>query len=165
MSSPSKALSALYEGHHRWLYTWLYRRLGCSEVAADLAHDTFLRVLVRDRQAGSIKEPRSYLATIARGLSVDHLRRKKLEQAFMQAISELPESEVPNPEVQCMVMETLIRVDRLLNGLKPRVRTAFLMSRVDGMSYPEIARALGVSLSSVEKYMACALLHCLKALD
>lgn len=163
MSADSKTLTSLYQRHHPWLRTWLYRRLGCSEAAADLAQDTFLRVLARDRRTGSLKEPRAYLVTIAHGLSVDHMRRKRLEQALLRAISELPQGEVPGPEIQCMVMETLIRIDRLLSGLKPRVRSAFLMSRVEGMSYSEIARTMGVSLSSVEKYMARALLHCLTA--
>ena len=51
----------------------------------------------------------------------------------------------------------------MLDGLKPKVRQVFLMSRLDGLTYLAIAEQLAISLSSVEKYMAKAMLHCYKA--
>ncbi|MNU05701.1 putative RNA polymerase sigma factor FecI [compost metagenome] len=51
-------------------------------------------------------------------------------------------------------------MDALLDGLPPKVRTAFLLSRLDGLGYKEIAAQLGVSLRSVESYMAKAIRHC-----
>ena len=57
------AVSHLYQDHHGWLQGWLRRRLGCAENAADLAQDTFVKVLV-SRQAARIDEPRAFLTTI-----------------------------------------------------------------------------------------------------
>jgi DNA-directed RNA polymerase specialized sigma24 family protein len=48
----------------------------------------------------------------------------------------------------------------LLDGLSAKARTAFLMSRLEGLAYKEIAARLGVSVASVEKYMAAAVRHC-----
>ncbi|WZB75780.1 sigma factor [Achromobacter insuavis] len=42
---PTSILKTLYAEHHGWLRSWLRRKLGCPEQAADLAQDTFLRVL------------------------------------------------------------------------------------------------------------------------
>jgi RNA polymerase sigma factor (sigma-70 family) len=108
----------------------------------------------------TIHEPRGYLATIGHGLVVDHVRRRELERAYLEAIAHLPEPEAPSPEVRLLLLETLARIDALLDGLTPKARTAFLLSRLEGLSYPEIAERLGVSLSSVEKYMAAAVRHC-----
>ncbi len=58
--------------------------------AADLAHDTFVRILGR-RQRDAIQEPRAYLATIANGLVVSHWRRRTLEQAWLDALKAQPE--------------------------------------------------------------------------
>ena len=55
-------------------------------------------------------------------------------------------------------------IDALLDGLKPRTRRVFLLSRLEGKSYPAIARQLQVSLSTVEKDMAQALRHCYQVL-
>ena len=62
-----------------------------------------------------------------------------------------------------ILLQTLTRIDALLDGLRPRVRTAFLLSRLEGLGYQAIAGRLGVSVSSVEKYMATAIRHCFLA--
>jgi RNA polymerase sigma-70 factor (ECF subfamily) len=152
-------LSLLYLGHHDWLRGWLRKKLGCPHHAADLAHDTFLRVMLKE-EVDTIREPRAYLTTIAHGLVVDHARRRELERAYLETITRLPEPEIPSPETRLLLLETLVRIDALLDGLNPKARTVFLLSRLEGLSYPEIAECLGVSLSSVEKYMAKAVRHC-----
>jgi RNA polymerase sigma-70 factor (ECF subfamily) len=153
------SIESLYIAHHSWLQGWLRRRLGNSFDASDLAHDTFVRVLAR-RQIPALQEPRSYLSTIARGLVVDHWRRRELEQAWLATLSILPESEVPSPEQRLVFLEALVEIDRLLDTLKPAVRTAFLMAQLDAMTCPQIARHLGVSLATVERYIAKALRAC-----
>ncbi|WP_178106819.1 sigma-70 family RNA polymerase sigma factor [Pseudomonas mangiferae] len=151
---------ALYSDHHGWLLEWLHRRLRHAENAADLAHDTFLQVLGRPEQLRELRQPRAWLSTIAHGLLVDRLRRQRLERAYLAAIAQLPEAETPSPEQRLVLLETLTQIDALLDGLAPRVRTAFLLSRLEGLGYREIAQRLAVSLSSVEKYMATAIRHC-----
>jgi len=152
----------VYQEHHRWLLNWLRRKLGCPHHAADLAHDTFVRLIIKPRQ-DSIRQPRAYLTTIAHGLLVDHFRRKELEQAYLEIIVNLPASDVPSPEDRFLLLETLLQIDILLDGLPIKARSAFLMSRLDGLIHSEIAKLLGISLSSVEKYIAMALRHCYAA--
>ena len=150
----------LYSEHHGWLQQWLRRRVGSSFDAADLAQDTFLRVLGKPGALDGVREPRAWLSRIAHGLVVDKLRREEIERTCLEAIAHLPEPEVVSPEARLILVEALCMIDALLEGLGERARQAFLLSRLDEMSYPEIARHLGVSLSSVEKYMAAAIRHC-----
>ncbi|MFL9609593.1 sigma factor [Methylobacillus sp. Pita2] len=42
----SNLVHQLYSSHHGWLYAWLRKKLGCQHIAADLAHDTFVRLMV-----------------------------------------------------------------------------------------------------------------------
>ncbi len=49
----------------------------------------------------------------------------------------------------------------MLDGLGPKVKQAFLLSQLEGLGYVDIAARLGVSVSSVKKYMAKATEHCL----
>lgn len=154
-------VSALYRQHHGWLQTWLRRRLDDAGHAADLSQDTFLRIL-RARDPPRIQRPREYLSTIARGLLVDHYRRRALEQAWLETIARLPEPQVPSLEAQSLLMESLLRIDAMLDGLRPKVRQAFLMSQLEDLPYREIARRLGVSLRTVNHYMAEAMTHCLE---
>ncbi|WP_028605885.1 sigma-70 family RNA polymerase sigma factor [Ottowia thiooxydans] len=149
----------LYAHHHGWLQGWLRRKLGNSFDAADIAQDTFVRMLARPHLP-ALNEPRTYLSTIARGLVIDHWRRRELEQAWLETLAGLPEPEVPSAEVRMIFLEALIEIDRMLDALKPPVRTAFLLAQLDGLTCPEIAQRLEVSLATVERYIAKALRSC-----
>lgn len=152
-------LHTLYSDHHNWLQGWLRRKLGNAFDAADIAQDVFMRLL--NRQASiDAREPRAYLSTIARGLVVEHWRRRELEQAWLETLAQLPEAEVPSPESRLLFLETLIAIDRMLDQLKPQVRKAFLLAQLEGLTCPQIAERIGMSLATVERYIATALRHC-----
>lgn len=153
-------VATLYSEHHGWLKGWLRKKLGCAHSAADLAQDTFVRVLGKREALAEVREPRAYLTTIARSLLIDQYRRAAIERAYLEALAHFPEQEVPGPEERLLLLDTLVRIDVMLDGLSPKARQAFLLSRLEGMPYTEIAVQLGVSLSSVEKYMAQAVRHC-----
>lgn len=164
MSSAGQPLSQLYSAHHGWLTAWLRRRLGCSHNAADLAQDTFMRLLVADRAArlpGDLQEPRHFLVTVAKRVMVDHFRRRAIEQAYLQALALQPPAEETSPETRLLMVETLLALDAMLDGLGRKTKQAFLLSQLEGLGYSEIAGRLGVSVSSVTKYMAKATEHCL----
>ncbi len=157
--TPHDAIRTLYCDHHGWLQGWLRRRLGCSQQAADLAQDVFTRLLQR-RQTVQARQPRALLSTIARGLVVEHWRRRELELAWLATLAALPEGEEPSPESRLLVIEALVAIDRMLDTLKPNIRSAFLLAQLDGMTCPQIAERLGVSLATVERYIARALRAC-----
>lgn len=152
-------LALLYRSHHSWLHGWLSRRIGCRESAADLAQDTFMRLL-KSRQASPLREPRAYLSSIARGLMIDRYRRRELERAYLESLALLPSQEIPSEEERLLILDSLERIDRLLDLLKPRVREAFLLAQLDGLTCQQIAEKLGVSRSTIERDLAKALQHC-----
>lgn len=162
--APAAPVDGLYRDHRPWLFGWLRRRLGCEHRAEDLAQDVFLRV-IQGRKAVRANEARALLTTIARGLVVDHQRHAALERAYLAYLAAIPEAYAPSPEEQAGQLQSLARLDRLLDGLPPKARSAFLLSQLDGLTYPEIARRLEVSLSSVQQYMVRAMTACYAAFD
>jgi RNA polymerase sigma factor (sigma-70 family) len=154
-------IDVLYSDHHQYLVGWLRRRIGSLEHAQDLAQDTFVRLMTgRTLPTGPpVHQPRAWLTTIAHGLLVDHVRRQDVERAYLDALAVMPSAQALSPEERLHILQALVRVDALLDGLPSKARTAFLMSRLDGLSYPEIAAQMALSLSSIEKYMATALRH------
>ncbi|OLU35465.1 sigma-70 family RNA polymerase sigma factor [Pseudomonas sp. PA27(2017)] len=151
---------ALYRDHSGWLRGWLRKRLSNSADAADLAQDTFIRVLVA-RSAGSLQQPRHYLATIARGLVIDLYRRRSLEQAYLDVLLTRPEVHAPSAETRAMILDSLLAIDRMLDGLGQRTRQIFLAVQMDGLTYEKTAERFGVSVTTVRKHLAKGLLHCL----
>ncbi|MBB2917360.1 sigma-70 family RNA polymerase sigma factor [Cupriavidus alkaliphilus] len=152
----------LYLDHHGWLHGWLRRRLasaGQAGHAADLAHDTFVRLLAREAPIAA-REPRAFLATVARGLVANFHRRQALEAAYQQALAALPEAEAPDPETRALLLETLAELDRRLNTLPAAVRRAFLLFQLDGMPQAAIAGELRVSVATVQRHIVKALHQC-----
>jgi RNA polymerase sigma-70 factor (ECF subfamily) len=67
-----------------------------------------------------------------------------------------------SPEERQLTLETLFLIDAMLSGLSAGVRKAFLMSRLEGLTYKQIAAELNVSERTIKKYMAKAMLQCLQ---
>ena len=163
LSNAAPDLATVYGDHHSWLLGWLRRKLRGSDHAADLAQDTFVRLLSAqtEQRALVLREPRAYLTTVARNLLINHVQRLSLEQAWMDAMAKLPEPMAPSPEQQLLILETLYQIDAMLNGLPPKVREAFLLSQLDGLTYAEVAQQLGVTDRTVKRYMAQAFAQCI----
>lgn len=159
----STDIEALYGAHHGWLQSWLRRRLGNACDAADLAHDTFVRVMGK-LDIGEVREPRAYLATIAGGLVNNHWRRQALERAYLEALAAQPLATAPSTEERLLILEALEEMARLLDGLPPQVRAAFLLSQLDGMTYPQIAEQLGITVNVVQNAMRRTMAQCYRVL-
>jgi len=154
----------LYTNHHSWLYSWLRRRMGCSHNAADLAQDTYVRLLTSGRFP-SVEQARPHLLQIAKGLVIDRHRRQVIEQAYLDVLASQADVVAPSPEETILIIEALLRIDTVLARLKPKVREAFLLSRFEGLTYSVIARRLAISVASVRKYMLIAMQACMTATD
>ncbi|CAB3742131.1 putative RNA polymerase sigma factor FecI [Achromobacter ruhlandii] len=158
------AVDTLYRSHHAWLTAWLRRRLRDDHDAADLAQDTFVR-LIAARDTPGLREPRAFLARIAHGLMVNLWRRRDLEHAYLQALAQRPEVCAPSPERRALVLEALVEIDAMLQRLPARAREAFLLAQLGGYTYAEIGQRLDVSERMVKKYMAQVMLQCLLIAD
>ncbi|AVF38644.1 RNA polymerase subunit sigma [Pandoraea apista] len=152
-------LRGLYNDHHGWLKGWLHRKTGCSHRAADLAHDTFVRLLERETPR-MLASPRAFLTTVAQRVLYNHWRREQIERAYLYALAQQPEALVPSPEERAIVLETLLEIDRCLDGLPSLVKRAFLLAQLDGMTHLEIAAELGISLSTVKRHLVRAGTQC-----
>jgi RNA polymerase sigma-19 factor, ECF subfamily len=151
------SIADVYMHHYRWLVNFLSRKLSCSHKAADLAQDTFVRVIAKQSaftvNALVMDEAKALLTTIAKGLLVDHYRHQAIEAAYLNALAQMTETQVPSPEENALILETLQQINQMLEGLSVKSRRIFLLSQLDGMTYPEIAKQLNISLSSVQKHM------------
>lgn len=160
--APRPGVETLYVDHHGWLLSWLRRRLGNAFDAADLAQDTFVRVMASRRLPADLGQaPRALLTHVAKGLVVDHWRRKEVERAYLEALACLPEAQAPSPEARLQILQALCRIDAMLQTLPPRTREIFLCAQLDGLGYPQIAERMGTSLVTVKRHMRTAFAACL----
>ncbi len=142
------------------LLQYFQRRIPHPDDAEDLVQETFMRLIKR----GNITELtgiRSYLFETASSVVIDHVRRRRARhgdqhQSFDPAAHG---GEDFSAEHVALGREAHTRAARALLELLPRTRAVFVLRRVEGMSYRQIAARLCISLSLVEKEMARALAH------
>ena len=121
----------------------------------------------RSRRARASASPASAAALFPDGQALGQQvlaelsgQRGALERAYLASLAALPEPQTPSPEERAIVLEALVAIDAMLDGMKPGVRQAFILSQLEGLTYAQIAAQLGVTVRTVNNYMLKALEHC-----
>lgn len=157
---PSSALETLYREQQPWLRSWLQRRVGCPAQAADLAQDTFFKLLLKPREFPSSDDARAFLTTVAKGLYIDQWRRKQVEQAWLEAQAQHSLVDDVSALQQATILDALVLLDKALSQLPEDVSEAFIRSQLQGYSYAELAREMKLCERTIKRYVAKALAHC-----
>lgn len=129
------------------------------EYAEDLLHSAFLR-LEEYRLRHMVKNPASFLVRVAANMAVDEYRHERVRREIPESIHDLINISDDSP-LQDEVLAAQERLERVKAGLvklNPRTREIFLMHRIDGLKYREIAAHFGITVSAVEKHIARAAL-------
>ena len=148
--------------HRERLPRYLRSRLSNDADAQELAQEAYLRLL-RISRTELIRHPQAYLYRIASNL-VNELYSKQLageRQAGEAVLNEL-ESPDPSPEQRVEQHQQLQLVEQALSELPPKCRAVVVLRTRHGMTGPEVAERLGISVSMVKKYMTKGLGHCRK---
>lgn len=157
-------LERIYSDHHHWLRAWLRKRLGHEGDAADLAHDVFVRLMLKPppRSFEGEGQARSYLSTVAGRLCINHWRRREIEQAWLDTLAVHGEAYAPSPEQYAIVLETLQALGAAMAELTGKGPQVFVYALVCGMTDQEIAEQLAISTRMVRKYVVKATLACMR---
>ncbi|GHS79359.1 DNA-directed RNA polymerase sigma-70 factor [Pseudomonas sp. PAGU 2196] len=135
------------------------RRVGCRATASDLVQELFLRFWRRPEV--KVEALDTYLLRCAGNLAIDHLRSEGSRERVAEATHAVDEqSSAAEPEQALEVAHDLQRIEAALRALPDRTRQIFLLNRIHGCKYSEIATAMQLSQSAVEKHMMRALEAC-----
>ncbi|MGI8619906.1 MAG: sigma-70 family RNA polymerase sigma factor [Gemmatimonadaceae bacterium] len=145
----------LFRTYNAQLVRYLTRRLGDSDLAEEMAQETFVRAMRQD----VITNERAWLFAVATNLLRDTARRQERDRRHLTLIAAEARvsSEETDEEAELSVerMRQSVVARKALGILAERDRSALLMKE-EGLSYPEIAEALGLSPGSVGTTLARA---------
>jgi len=140
------------------------RRVGCRATAADLVQDLFVRFWRRPLL--QVEELNTYLLRCAGNIAIDHLRNEGTRARLNEGlVPDEQEQRSDEPQAALEASSDLRHVEAALRGLPEKTRQIFLLNRIHGRKYSEIAKAMGLSQSAVEKHMMRALQACKASLD
>ena len=143
---------AAFARHHESLFRYLHRLTGDADVAADIAQESFVRLLEHDVPEA---RARNWLFTVATNLVRDRARTRSRRRRLLVREDPAP-AVATRPDEEVERDERIESVRRVLDRLSDRDRR-LLMLREEGFRYAEIAELVGVAPASVGKLLTRAL--------
>ena len=159
------AYRELLSRYERPVFSLIFRMVRDREMAEDLAQETFIKVLNNlDRYSPEFKFS-SWLFKIANNLTIDHLRRRRVdtisiegapdavtaESAKATSIMVVSGDESPLEELESRELGTAI--ERAIAQLRPEYRACIMLRHVEDKSYEEIAEIVKLPLGTVKTYI------------
>jgi RNA polymerase sigma factor (sigma-70 family) len=150
-------MQQLYRDYSPTLVRRLTRETGCRDLALELVHEAFARLLrMAPGRYLTIEQPEAYLRRISANLLRDRGRANAVAERSFRDLATVSNGLVDAVSA-LESRDTLRRLELAMAKLKPRTRAIFLAHRLDGLSYAEIAQRAGLSVKGVEKQMSKAI--------
>jgi len=155
-SGDQLAFESLYQNYSREIYNKLVKMVKNVTLAEELTQDVFVKVWNK-REVITIDQPfRYYLLTLTNNIVNDFYRKaardRKLQDEIIAASTELY-----NPtEEQIYYKESKELMDQAINSLPSQQKLVFQMCKIEGKSYEEVSKLLGISTSTISNHIVKA---------
>lgn len=149
----AKDFKMIYDAHFDDLRRYLIYRSGDQDLSKDIAQNVFMKVWTKKIEIalGNIK---SLLFKMATDEFISHIRKKKVEKEYTESIDL---KLIREPDNNDDLLEKKVLFQKALNQLPEKQKTAFLMNKMQGLTYKEIAEILNLSQKAIEKRIGLAL--------
>jgi RNA polymerase sigma-70 factor (family 1) len=155
--------SSFFKSQIKSLRNFLFYKFGNMQQAEDLAQEAFVK-LWQNCSAVPLEKAKSYIYTIANNSSLNQIAHQKVVLRYEKNFTGLDKTN-ENPEYLLEEKQFQTKLLKAIEKLNEKQRTAFLMHRIDGKKYSEIALDLNISVKAVEKRIHVALLSLRKEID
>lgn len=159
------AVRELIRRFERPVFSLIFRLVRHRETAEELAQEAFVKVLQNLDRFDPRYKASSWIFKIAHNLTVDYLRRRRVEtlsldgSPYASDAEEERESQLvveahdASPEEAYAARELGTAIERAIGRLRPAYRTAILLRHVEGHSYGEIAQIMDLPVGTVKTYI------------
>lgn len=147
--------SGFFKSHAKTLRNYLYYKFGNEEQAEDVTQEAFIKLWENCANVPPEKA-KSFLYTVANNASLNHIAHQKVVLDYSKKAT-APVTDSQSPEFIMEEEQFKVKLQNAIGGLSEAQRSAFLLHRIDGKKYHEIADILGISVKAVEKRIHGAL--------
>ncbi|WP_339609445.1 sigma-70 family RNA polymerase sigma factor [uncultured Planktosalinus sp.] len=136
------------------IYNFIYFKCGDVARAEDLVQEAFIKLWENCSKVPQIKA-KSFLYTVCNNAFLNEVAHKKVVLKYAEKTT--PSINEQSPQFVLEEKEFEKKLQNALANLTEAQRTAFLLNRIEGKKYREIAEILDISVKAVEKRMSQAL--------
>ncbi|THV60063.1 sigma-70 family RNA polymerase sigma factor [Flagellimonas alvinocaridis] len=149
-----QVFSSIFKSNSKTVFNYIYYKFGNAEKANDAVQEAFVKLWENCAKV-SPEKAKSYVYTIANNLYLNVIKAEKVRLKYANSVNE--QSSNLSPEFLMEEKQYKEKLENALNALPENQRTTFLLNRIDGKKYAEIAEMEGVSVKAIEKRMHLAL--------
>ena len=149
-----QVFSSIFKAHSKTVFNYIYYKFGNEEKANDAVQEAFVKLWENCAKV-SPEKAKSFVYTVANNLYLNVLKAEKVRLKYANSVDD--QSSNLSPEFLLEEQQYKEKLDNALNALPENQRTTFLLNRIDGKKYAEIAEMEGVSIKAIEKRMHLAL--------
>ncbi|MDT0540495.1 MULTISPECIES: RNA polymerase sigma factor [Croceitalea] len=149
-----KIFNSVFKDHSKTIFNYIYYKYGNEEKAHDAVQEAFVKLWENCIKVAPEKA-KSYLYTVSNNLYLNVLKAEKVRLKYANQHSNSISNE--SPEFVLEEKQFQQKLDNAINSLPENQRITFLLNRIDGKKYAEIAEMEGVSIKAIEKRMHLAL--------
>lgn len=157
-------VSQLFEESRDDVYRYLLTLGLYPPQAQETVQEVFLRLYTTLRKGEQIQNPRAWIFRVAHNLGLKIRTRQHSEQPFDPEIGLAYASQSASPEAELLERERMTRFHGAVQGLSEQQRRCLFL-RMEGLRYPEIGSALGISASAVGEFLRRAMVRLKKVRD
>ncbi len=151
----------IFRTHSRTIFNYIYYKFGNEEKAHDAVQEAFVKLWENCAKVAPDKA-RAFVSTVANNLYLNVIKAEKVRLKHREPGGTVTRE---NPEFLLEEQEFKKKLDSALDALPENQRTTFLLNRIDGKTYAEIAELEKVSVKAIEKRMHLALKHLREKVD
>lgn len=155
--------AAFFKANVKSLTNYLYYKFGNVDQASDMAQDAFIKLWENCANVPPEKA-KSFIYTVANNATLNQIAHQKVVLRYAQN-SDSGSVTSESPEFILEEKQFKVKLQNAIANLSEAQRTAFLMNRIDGKKYAEIATILEISVKAVEKRIHGALVSLRKEID
>lgn len=149
-----QVFSSIFKSNSKTVFNYIYYKFGNEEKANDAVQEAFVKLWENCAKV-SPEKAKSYVYTVANNLYLNVIKAEKVRLKYANSVNE--QSSNLSPEFLMEEKQYKEKLENALNALPENQRTTFLLNRIDGKKYAEIAEMEGVSVKAIEKRMHLAL--------
>lgn len=155
--------STFFKTHAKSLRNYLMYKFGNSDQAEDMTQEAFFKLWQNCKDI-PLEKAKSYLYTVATNSSLNNIAHEKVVLAYEKNSNTIDRTN-ENPEHILEQKQFESKLLSAINAINETQRVAFLMHRIDGKKYAEIAEELNISVKAVEKRIHLALVELKKEIE
>ncbi|HEX7051841.1 MAG TPA: sigma-70 family RNA polymerase sigma factor [Longimicrobiales bacterium] len=128
--------------------------VGSRDIAQDVVHEVFRRLLERLERSSSLRINRSYLRHAVRKEALHWLERRRIRLNWRERAAHAAANTLgPSPADELHARTLAVELNAAVDALPPRCRQAFSLVRIENGTYADAARTMGISVKTVSEHL------------